>query len=400
MYGSFYPWSFHWRPLPASPLWILLHSWPATLDPHDARDAIVNVTLYIPFGVFSFLSLTGSRGTPGGSAVRPRLLSAALATTLGALLSACIEMLQLFEPERVCSLLDLFCNTLGTLGGTALAATFPAAISGAVTEAESIGVFDVSSVMALLYLWAGYQLFPFFPNFSPYLVLQKLHVLAAAGWVSWRDAFESFAGWMAASALLDRLCGRRAGGPIAALATLAVPFKLLIADRTATAPEMAGAVFAVLLWLVLRYRGWSRLLAAMLVLLAIAAAGLEPFHFAGPFYATGAARPFSWVPFLALLRTPWEPAFVILFRKSFLYGASIWMLQETLRRPQRNGWAPSALVVAAMLGIVEAAQVYLPGHVAEITDPVLALLMGFGLMLLDRPSTAQRRQAGARQLRA
>lgn len=348
------------------------------LDRYAPRDAVINVTLYVPFGVFFFLSLMGSQGKTH----RPRLLYAVLTTAAGALLSASVEMAQLYEPMRVCSLVDLLCNTVGTLAGTALAATFPAAIAGAVRGAHAIGVFRLSSVMALLYLWAGYQLFPFFPNISPYLVIQKLRTLAEAGFMPWRDAFEGFAGWLAASALLERILGRERAGPIAALAGLLVPFKLFIVDRTTSAPEIAGAVLGILGWLALRYLPWTRLLAALLVIAAIVAAGLEPFRFAGP------PQPFEWAPFLGLLRTSWEPAFVVLFRKSFLYGASVWMLEEN-----GWGWAPSSLAVAVVLALIEAGQMYQPGHVPEITDPLLALLMGFGLMLMDRSTSIQMRTA-------
>jgi len=94
-----------------------------------------------------------------------------------------------------------------------------------------------------------------------------------------------------------------------------------------------------------------------------------------------AAQPFEWAPFKSLLSAGWEAAFVILLRKSFLYGSAIWLLNENGR-----GWLRSVVVVATLLAIIEGAQTYLPGRVPEITDPLLAVLVGLALTMLERQS--------------
>ena len=43
---------------------------------------------------------------------------------LGLALSASIEMLQIFDSTRTCSLLDVACNFVGTVGGIAVALDF------------------------------------------------------------------------------------------------------------------------------------------------------------------------------------------------------------------------------------------------------------------------------------
>jgi uncharacterized membrane protein YadS len=50
------------------------------------------------------------------------------------------------------------------------------------------------------------------------------------------------------------------------------------------------------------------------------------------------------------------------------------------------GWrlARAAIVLAVLLGAIEVIQIHLPGRVAEITDPLLALLLAITLGLLDR----------------
>jgi hypothetical protein len=106
---------------------------------------------------------------------------------------------------------------------------------------------------------------------------------------------------------------------------------------------------------------------------ALILAELSPFHFA----AGRAARAFDWVPFRALFRSTWQDGFVVLFRKSFWYGSMLWLWRASGRS---LAWATA--VAAAVLFLLERAQVYLPGRTPEITDAVLAVLMGVLLWLL------------------
>ena len=158
-----------------------------------------------------------------------------------------------------------------------------------------------------------------------------------------------------------------------AIALLAIPLKLFIAHRTMTGSEVAGALLAIGLWMIFRRLAHPMLAAGLLAVAALVAAGLSPFRLtAGP-------QPFTWVPFLPMLESSWEPAFQILLQKSFLYGAAVWLLNENGR-----GWMISSLMVAAPLAIVEGIQVFLPGRTPEVTDPLLALILGLSLMLLER----------------
>ncbi len=364
LYGSLYPWRLRATHLSASPIWILLHSWQLTFDRFFFRDAVVNIALYVPFGAFCFLSISESRSAAFRS----------LATVLAAaLLSASIEMTQLFDVSRVCSLFDVLCNTVGAVIGILIATTFPATIGEVVHEAEAVGAFRLSGAMALLYLWAGYQFFPFFPALNQTAMSSKLVVLFSSRTWPLRDFLESFAAWLAVCALLQFLTGSKRFRSMLCLALLSIPLKLLIVQRTITASEVAGALLGVACWLATGKLPRPRLVAGLLALAALVAAGLLPFHwYAHP-------QIFTWVPFLPMLQAPWETSFLILLKKSFLYGSAVWLLNESGR-----GWMIGSLLVAVPLAIVESIQVYLPGRTPELTDPLLALILGFSLMLLER----------------
>jgi VanZ family protein len=66
-------------------------------------------------------------------------------------------------------------------------------------------------------------------------------------------------------------------------------------------------------------------------------------------------------------------------RKCFWYGSAIWLLRAA-------GWrlARAAVAVALLLGAIEVIQIHLPGRVAGITDPLLALILAVTLGLSER----------------
>lgn len=77
-------------------------------------DLIINLLVYMPFGLLVTLRLTGSG-----------LSKLLVATLLGSLLSTGLEFGQTYLPNRVTSLADIILNTTGTLTGaiSALGAT-------------------------------------------------------------------------------------------------------------------------------------------------------------------------------------------------------------------------------------------------------------------------------------
>jgi VanZ family protein len=373
VYGSFYPWHFQSVSVAVNPLRIMLQHWPSSFDRYAYRDIVVNIALYVPFGVFCFLSLSEARSLVLRCAVT--LLSAAL-------LSGLVETVQIFIPGRVCSLFDVLCNVSGAAIGIPVAASFSASIQKAVRTTEALGIFRWSGSVALLYLWAGYLLFPFFPALSRTAVRLKLAaLLSSEGW-AFRDMLEAFGGWLAVSALLESIVGRRLAARLLPAALLLMPARLFIAHRTMTGSELIGALSGVACWMGLRTLRQPALAAGILAVAALIAGGLLPFHFSG---APG--KSFTWIPFLPMLQTPWDSAFVILLRKCFLYGSAIWLL-----RVGGLKWAASLLTVVITLAAVEAAQIFLPGRTPESTDPLLALLLGFGVMLVERHAESNARE--------
>jgi VanZ family protein len=350
LYGSLYPFDFHFDRTAAGPLHILLHAWPARIDRFAWRDAGVNVLLYFPLGLTAFLVLTRRL---------PRLPSALAAMLLGLALSASIEMLQIFDSSRTCSLLDVACNFLGTLGGIAVALVFQREIL-AITRRHT-GDPGAAGALMLASCWLAYQLYPFIPHLGrTYLRGNIARFLAAP--VSPVEVCAAAAEWFA-FALLVRAVTGRLKVPWLWVLMLCLPLRLLIMERTLAPAELLGAALAMLAWTypaaTSRVRGGAAVLAAAILLRELA-----PFTFASQ------PSSMSWIPFAATLNGERLNATLVLLRKAFEYGALLWLLRASGLR-----YCPAAICVAAALMLLETAQLYLPNRQAEVTDAVLAIIL-------------------------
>ena len=350
VYGSLYPFDFHFDRTAASPLLILLHAWPARIDRFAWRDGAVNVLLYFPLGLTAVLVL---------SRRLPRAVAALAATMLGVALSASIEMLQIFDSSRTCSLLDVACNFVGTVGGIGVGLIFRREIS-AITRRRT-GDRGAGGALMLACSWLGYQLYPFVPRFSRgYLRGNIARFLATP--ISPVEVCAAAAEWFA-FALLMRAVAGRLKAPWLLLIMLCLPLRLLIMERTLSPAELLGAALAMLAWTypaqTSRVRAGAGILAAAIVLRELA-----PFTFTAP------ARSMSWIPFAATLNSERLNATLVLLRKAFEYGTLLWLLRAAgLRHWTAGAW------VAAGLMLLETAQLYLPNRQAEVTDAVIAIIL-------------------------
>jgi len=90
------------------------------------------------------------------------------------------------------------------------------------------------------------------------------------------------------------------------------------------------------------------------------------------------------MPFSGFLASDREFGTLTFLQKCFWYGSAVWLLRAA-------GWRlnQAAVVVALLLGTIEAIQIHLPGRTAEITDPLLAVIMALTLGLLEKSQNQQ-----------
>ncbi len=363
VYGSLYPFDFHSAQLAASPPWILIHSWPTAINRFVILDIALNLLIYMPLGVFGFLAF---RQNLGGA------VAATAAIAIGLILSSSIEMIQLFDDARDCSASDVVCNVMGTGIGVALGTFYQQWLKRSISRTKTASFLHPNGAVLLVYAWLAYQVFPLFPSLSRTRLAEKLHVLFASESVSPLDTFTYFVEWLVLAQLLAAISGTEKTRKWFALLLLVLPARLFIAGRTFTWSELVGAILACLCSYFLSATRWRLGLSAVLLILVLILRGLAPYHW------SSVANPFSWIPFSGFLEANREFSMLTFLRKCFWYGSAVWLLRVV-------GWrlAVAAFTVALLLSAIEIIQIHLPRRVAEISDPLLALILAVTLEVLE-----------------
>lgn len=360
------------RDLGASPLSLLLHTWHPVLNRFTVRDAIVNVALYLPLGMAGFLALRSHMRYWGPVAG-------------GLVLSCSMEMIQLFEPTRDASALDVVTNVAGSILGVVAGVLFETLAfkaTGPVDRNSPRAKPADRAALSLVFLWVAYLVFPFFPLVGTFGPKQKLHTFLGTPVFVPVMVVSVAAVWFAAGLLL-RAAGLKRPVRWLAVSLLAIPLQIFIVDRQPVPSDLIGAVLGILGFLAVGGNARLRPLEAGAFLAVIVLRGLAPFHW------SEAAQNFTWIPFAGFLASPWQLALLTLIEKGFYYGTATWLL----RRAGMPVVAATALVAAVLAGI-EFAQIRLPGRTAEITDPVLAILLGIGVASLSLETGKRSRSAG------
>jgi len=363
IYGSLYPWHFHARELTANPIWILVHTWPSYSAAAQIKDIVINILLYTPLGLFGFLSL---------SHARRKAVQVAAPIAIGFVLSFGIEILQLFDAGRDASALDVLTNTVGTGVGVLCGLLFESSFRRIRTGHSPLRYQQPSSLLLLVFL-AAYQLSPFFPDYSVFSLQHKLIALIAVNEFSIRICLLSLIEWLAVARLVETAIDPLWVSRIYLAMLMLIPAKMLIVGRSTNCAELAGAALAYFVWRYgLQHSPRRAPVLAVLFTALIIIRGLSPYQF------TSAATPFSWIPFRALFDTDRVAAITIFLGKLFAYGTFVWLLRD-------SGWRMryAAAGAAATLGAIEVAQMFLPGRVPEITDPLIALFLAWIFWLVD-----------------
>ena len=309
-------------------------------------------------------------------------LSVAAPVLICTVWSALIEMIQLFGPTRTTSALDLLTNVIGATIGVVAGIVLEDVLvlrRARVTSGQSrgqIGRPDRPAV-ALLLCWLSWLWFPLFPVLGRTMLRYKADLFLHAPSVQPVPFVSAMLAWIAAGSLLQAAALRPARRWLA-ISVVFVPLQIFIVDRQPVAAAFAGAIAGVLifscLWpLCQTHRDAYRKITAWAFLAAIVFRGLAPFHF------SATAVPFAWIPFGGFLNMDWQAGIQVIAEKSFWYGTAVWLM----RRSGMRVVPATALVVTVLLGI-EIAQTRLPGHVAEITDPLWAIFMGGAMVALGR----------------
>ena len=295
-----------------------------------------------------------------------------LAMATGAGLATFVELLQFYEASRVSTLGDVYANAigaaLGAMGAAAVGASmrWPLVAEGAAHPGATL----------VLLLFVAYRLYPYVPTIDAHKYWHAVRgMLLAPRLPPWELAHDTLV-WLLVVSVIYALYGyRRWLWLFTLFAAMEFLGRILIVSTTLDWPDVIGAGLALLIWLQLsrlNRRGFA-VIAGLFVLLLLARR-LDPFTFnPTPLHS------FGWMPFRSFLTATAHSRVPIVWEKWFLYAGTIWLLS----------WAGVALPIGTAMtsGVLLAtsvAQIYLPGRSAEITDALMALLLGLAIGGLRR----------------
>ncbi|MDR1727734.1 MAG: VanZ family protein [Acidobacteriota bacterium] len=350
-YGTLYPFDF----TPGAPAGGVLGALASSLGGGaGVGDTFSNVVLFLPVGFFAMQSLLRRA---------PRVLGIACATLLGALFSFGIEFAQCYLPDRVPSGNDLALNTAGAfLGALAGCPDWRARLSQL-----RPGRPAALSPLLLVGAWLGYRLFPYVPTLDVQQVKDALKPLLSAG-LPPLDIVRHLIVTLAAGRLLAALTeSSRAFPAILALPLGVIAAKPFIMTKTIQPAEAVGVALGVLACWILFSRLCLEANGAIALLLALQIAIQGVF----PFAVRDTPQMFSLIPFVGFEGGSMALNLQSFFEKTFLYGAMVWLAVE-------SGWS---LLLAVLSGVflltaIEFLQTFMDGRVSEVTDPLIAVILG------------------------
>lgn len=341
---------------------------PGVSAPIPRSDAILNLLVYIPFGLVGMLCLPGSVAR---RAVR--------VVGLAALLSALLELGQTYLPSRISSAADLGLNTLGALIGALAAGTLvglPLARRGLNRfQAQLHHSGSTRLAVVALAAWLLSQWAPLIPSLDPGHLWRSLAPLHA---VITGEAPLSPSGtlrYLCMTLGIGGLClaafrpGRTGLIWLLSLTLLALAGRTLVAERTLSAHALAGMLLALPLLVAVASLGSRR----RQLLRNVSLLGLLGFLFLDNLIpANGAAsglRNLNWIPFRSHMNS--VTGVVNLLEVIWVYIALAWVAAPCTR--QR--WLHSLLTLLVLAGsfMLEWLQQAIPGRYPDITEVLVAV---------------------------
>ena len=378
-YGSLFPFHFVAPGSPGAAFekllldWTLFTSW---------GDALGNLGLFVPFGFAGVFTVPGQARAPH------RVSTILLASFLLALV---LQVLQIYFPPRRPAMADVVWNMLGASVGI-LAGWF---LRGRIQVRGRAWQNAHAMPVALIALWLAAELLPLVPSLDLQSIKNSVKALLRLD-LSPVNILWHAAGVLVAGSALKAIVGaERTMRLLAVLVAIVLAGKVLVATRVLNASTLVGcaAGYAAWIW------GWGarrplrgESLIPLIVLAAYTLKALEPFE------VRWTPADFSWVPFGAMLQGEMLINAMVLVTSVFAYAAILGFVH------MRKGAVGAVSVVLALwVGALEAIQMYIVGRTADITEPLLVLLVGLMLRYVPdgakhepRPRAAPRREPQSR----
>jgi VanZ family protein len=349
VYGSLYPFNFS-TPEPGS-LQRLFSDWTLT---STRGDMLGNVALFVPWGLAGVLvsaPRTGARRAVWITAVA------------GFVLALGCQIAQLWTPSRNAALADVFWNMLGVAAGLVLGRRAQKRLTG---SAAGSAVSVVAACLLVAWLLAFWL--PLVPSLDLQLVKDNLKSLLDTRTFSFAGFMPGLAMALLSGYLLSQLVGIRASLVcLPAWLALAVLGKLFVYAARSDVSAPLGFVVGTVLWWASPWIGAERrrTLVAMLLIAAYTLQSLSPFEFRD---TPGA---FGWSPLAAMLEGSMLSNAQALLDSALSFLSFLYLVRVGGGRP-----AVASLGLAVWVLGIEIAQTFIVTRTADITLPLLVVLLG------------------------
>ena len=357
-YGSLYPFGFDLeagRPDAFAALWDTLG------EVTERGDVLANIALFLPYGFAGWLACSGA------SPVARIVIVVGSSLVIG----TGLQIAQIYVPARHAHLQDAVWNVLGTVVGMGFAAATRLPSHCAMSLAGRWSAVPAVLVGA----WLGYRWMPFVPTLDIQQLKNSLKPLLLTPDLTTLGAVHNCVAWSAFALLWSKVApgvARERNLWLVVPGIMAV--EVLMRNNAISASNVLGAALGLTAWFAwLRRSRVAAVVVASAIMAVLLMRGLEPFAL------REVQGTFHWVPFRGFLSGSLQHNTTVLFEKVFLYGTFLWVVRDVSGR-----WTGGAVMLVVVTGFIEAAQVAVRGHVAEITDPVLAVLLAITLKQIER----------------
>lgn len=363
-YGSLYPFNFDFsRPLPDD-----LGAWLLNWQQRTIRsDVIANILLFIPYGFFGALTVQQKQR-------RNTLVSILVMLAVGILFAFCLQFIQFFLPSRVSHAADALLNAIGILIGISLAAySNSQRIQRMIPEGLRLGI---SPAFLVLFLWIGWQFFPYIPVFETKQFGQSLDTIVRSTW-SVSVWLQHVLFWLVFYHLVQRVLGKEYR---LSFITLVSVFVIIIKLAMYRSQMGWSEITAVPLAMILHHhftRQW------MIPLIAISSTILLLWTNLFPLTFKQSMNSFQWLPFDDFLKGSTWYNLSELIEESLLLASVGYFCAKWWR----NYRLATTFLVALSIGVT-VLQLFIIGKKPDITLFILALVIGILLIRLKAISRA------------
>ncbi|BCG64423.1 MAG: hypothetical protein methR_P2198 [Methyloprofundus sp.] len=353
-YGSLYPFDFKLSAHPGTTF--LSPLWANTTNAPSISDILGNIALFLPLGIIIALQNKQNH-------FKNLFLFFA-----GIAFATILQVLQLYTPSRDPNLLDVIWNIAGIVAGVFIGSIFSRL--GNHTHSNQV---DFNIELLLIGSWITFQLIPFVPTLDIGLIWENIKQLRPPFQFSILIFLTHFSGWLVVGFLLKKAIPNKQGHLLSLVVLITFLAKFFILDATINISSyLAGFSAIIVSYLILSRPPFNATPLIILLVLSIISKGIFPLEF------NTYTKSFNWVPFYGFLTGSMLINAQNLLEKIFIYGSLLWLIPQHIRYV-------FALALVILTTSIEFFQMFLIDHTAEITDPILILMIVFSMKFL--PST-------------